>query len=122
MSTPSITTWPDVGASRPAIKPRSVDFPLPDGPRTARNRPRSTWSRMGCRIVSGSLPLITVFDTSRRSITRGTPFRNGLEHGPHMVCDDPRALGGRVDAVTLVQPLVAGHALQQKGHEGDVIL
>ena len=40
MSTPSITTEPDVGASSPAISPSSVDLPLPDGPTIARNCPR----------------------------------------------------------------------------------
>ena len=32
MSTSSMSTEPDEGASRPAISPSSVDFPLPDGP------------------------------------------------------------------------------------------
>ena len=40
MSMPSISTRPEVGASSPAIKPSSVDFPLPDGPTIATNCPR----------------------------------------------------------------------------------
>ena len=40
MSTPSMITEPEVGASRPAISPSSVDLPLPDGPTMATNWPR----------------------------------------------------------------------------------
>ena len=47
MSTPSISTEPEVGASRPAMSPSSVDLPLPDGPTIAMNCPR------GMSIVSG---------------------------------------------------------------------
>src|ERR1035437_2802721 len=122
MSTPSITTCPEVGASRPGINPSSVDFPLPDGPRMARNWPRDTDSRSGCRMVSGSAPLITVFETSRSSITWCPLLNNRPEHGPDVLRHDPRALSGRVNAVALIQPRVAGDALQEKRHERDVIL
>ena len=39
MSSPSRMTWPLVGVSRPASSPRSVLFPLPDGPMMAANWP-----------------------------------------------------------------------------------
>ena len=39
---PSIMISPVVGMSSPAIKPNSVDFPLPDGPMTDRNWPEGT--------------------------------------------------------------------------------
>jgi hypothetical protein len=41
MSTPSSRICPSDGASRPAIRPSSVDFPLPEGPVIATTRPRS---------------------------------------------------------------------------------
>jgi hypothetical protein len=68
MSTPSINTDPAVGASRPAINPSSVDLPLPDGPTIATNCPRGIDVVSGWRMTSGSLPLVTVLDTSRSSI------------------------------------------------------
>src|SRR5882672_158452 len=117
MSTPSISTWPEVGASSPAISPSRVDLPLPDGPTIARKRPRATWSVSGWRIVSGSVPLITVLETSCNSITCRSALRDGLEHGPHVVGEDPRALRGRVNAVRLVHRAVAGDAQQEKRHE-----
>ena len=49
-ASPSISTSPEVGRSRPAIRASRVDLPLPEGPRTATNSPgsiaRSTRSRM----------------------------------------------------------------------------
>ena len=53
MSAPSRRTRPVVGVSRPAMRPSSVDLPLPDGPVTATARPRSMRSDVGWRIVSG---------------------------------------------------------------------
>ena len=57
MSTPSITMLPVEGASRPAIRPSSVDLPLPDGPVIATTRPDGIdeiewdagWSACRCR-------------------------------------------------------------------------
>ena len=45
MSTSSISTEPDDGASSPAIRPSSVDLPLPDGPTIATNCPCGICSR-----------------------------------------------------------------------------
>ena len=39
MSVPSISTEPDDGASSPAMRPSSVDLPLPDAPTIATNCP-----------------------------------------------------------------------------------
>ena len=36
-----MNAWPDVGRSRPAMQCMSVDFPEPEGPIRAVNRPRS---------------------------------------------------------------------------------
>ena len=46
----------------------------------------------------------------------------GFEDRPHVVGHDPRACGRRMNAVALVEGLVARHALQQKRHERDVVL
>src|SRR5947208_1218154 len=35
--------WPDVGVSSPAMQCSSVDFPDPDGPMIALNRPAANW-------------------------------------------------------------------------------
>ena len=43
-----------VGASRPAIRPSSVDLPLPDGPTMATNWPAGMVVVSGWRMVSGS--------------------------------------------------------------------
>ena len=43
-----------------------------------------------------------------------------FEHRPHVVGDDARAFGGRMNAVALVQAIDAGDALQQERHERDV--
>ena len=42
MSTPATTIRPAVGWSSPAMRPSSVDLPLPDGPAMARNWPAGT--------------------------------------------------------------------------------
>lgn len=54
---------PEEGASNRAMSARSVDLPLPDGPVTATNCPRRTSRSRGCRMVSCSLPLVTVRET-----------------------------------------------------------
>jgi hypothetical protein len=70
MSMPSSTIVPDVGASRPAIRPSSVDLPLPDAPVTATVRPCAIVIETGWRIVSGPAPLVTVRETPMSSIIR----------------------------------------------------
>ena len=59
----------------------------------------------GCRMVSGSVPLITVFETSRSSIMSVGRLRSRrwVQDRPHVVGDDPRAVGGRMNAVALVE-------------------
>ena len=77
----------------------------------------------GCRIVSGSDPLVTVFETPRNSIIAwARPSKHGLERCPHVGGDDPRTLDGRMNAVALVQCIDAGDALEQKRHEWNVVL
>src|SRR3954471_11000813 len=71
MSCPPITTEPESGVSRPAIRRRSVVLPDPDGPSTARRSPsetvRSSDSSAG---VAGPYFL----DSFRSSITDVSPF------------------------------------------------
>ena len=66
---------------------------------------RRSCSVSGCRMVSGSVPLVTVFETSRSSIMTGVAACSDdrLEHGPDVVGDDPRAFGGGMDAVALIE-------------------
>jgi hypothetical protein len=71
MSVPSIRISPVDGWSRPAMRPISVDLPLPDGPTMASRSPALTCRSSGCRMVSGWPPLDTVFETPRRSIMNG---------------------------------------------------
>src|SRR5262249_52902748 len=122
MSTPSIDTDPVVGASRPAINPSSVDLPLPDGPTIATKCPRGMSSVSGCRMVSGLSPLTTVFETSRRLITSGQLFERRLQDGPDVVGNDPCAARVGVDAVRLIERVVASDAHQKKRNQGDAIL
>src|SRR5690242_279166 len=49
-------------------------------------------------------------------------LENRLERRPDVVGDDPRAGGGRMDAVALVQRFDTGNTVQQKWDESDVIL
>src|SRR3981189_2455258 len=63
MSAPSSRIWPEVGASRPASRPSSVLFPLPEAPMMATNWPRCTSKSMPLRIstvwVAVSIRLVT---------------------------------------------------------------
>ena len=70
ISTPSMTISPVVGTSSPAINPSNVDLPLPEGPTIERYCPDATERLTGRTMVSGSVPLMTVFDTLRSSIMR----------------------------------------------------
>ena len=92
MSTPSITMRPVDGASRPASRPSSVDLPLPDGPVIATTRPDSMRRSSGCRIVSIASPLGTVLETPRSSIMKRPASDQRLQHVPHGVGHDLRAL------------------------------
>ena len=56
MSWPPTYTWPEVGRSRPAMQCMSVDFPDPDGPMTAVNRPRSKVTVMPARACTAACP------------------------------------------------------------------
>src|SRR5579863_10344095 len=134
MSTPSRRTRPEVGASSPAMSPRRVDFPLPDGPVIATEWPRSTRIDVGWRIVSGPAPLVTVRDTCLNSImgSRETGNRTATpllqrvheipQRGIEMVGDDLRAFRGGVNAVRLIERRIAGHALEKERHVGHSLL
>src|SRR5206468_9320567 len=125
MSTPSIVMRPEVGASRPAISPSSVDFPLPDGPTIATNSPRATSSVSGWRMVNGSLPLMTVLETSRRLITCRLALAlsdDRLQNRPHVVRDHSRAVSRGMNAVALIERLAAGDAGEQEWNERNVVL
>src|SRR5207247_8039144 len=107
------------------MRPSSVDLPLPDGPTTARNSPRTMSRVSGWRMVSGSLPLMTVFEISRRLITCGLALAvnyDGLQRRPHVVGHDSGALPSGMNAVTLVERLAPGDSIEQERNERDVIL
>src|ERR1700751_5830037 len=48
---------PDVGWSRPARRPSSVDLPLPEGPATARNCPEGISRETSVRTSTAAAPL-----------------------------------------------------------------
>src|SRR3989338_6639669 len=56
-STPPTVMRPAVGRSRPAMRPRSVDFPLPEGPAMARNCRAATSREMSLSTFTGLPPL-----------------------------------------------------------------
>src|SRR5438067_43357 len=114
MCRPLVVSRFPVGSS-----PSSVDLPLPEGPTIARNSPRRMSSVSGWRIVSGSLPLMTVLETSTSSIMVSD---NRLEDRPDVVGHDARTLGRRMDAVALIERLAAGDPIEKERHERDVIL
>src|SRR4051812_42433961 len=57
MSSPSRITCPLVGESSPASSPRSVLFPLPEGPMMAANCPRGMWRSMPLRMSTRCVPV-----------------------------------------------------------------
>src|SRR5262245_5873246 len=59
---------PALGWSRPAIRPSSVDFRLPDGPATARNCPAGTSRDTSVKTFTGRPPLARRIDRSRMRI------------------------------------------------------
>src|SRR5262245_5743356 len=59
---------PALGWSRPAIRPSSVDFRLPDGPATARNCPAGTSRDTSAKTFTGRPPLARRIDRSRMRI------------------------------------------------------
>src|SRR5579871_3754320 len=128
MSVPPRTIRPVVGASRPAMRPRRVDLPLPDGPEIATAWPRAIVNEVGCRIVRGPAPLGTVRDTSTRSIiSLWLPRAWDLVHEIaqariELVGDDLRPVRRRVDAVRLIERGVARDAFEQERHERDLSL
>src|SRR5437588_585898 len=70
ISSPSMRISPDVGASRPATRPSSVDLPLPEGPTTATNCPSGIVRSSSRRMVRRSAPDCTVFETLYNSIMK----------------------------------------------------
>src|SRR5258708_5102967 len=69
ISTSSISTWPFVGLSRPAIMPSSVLLPEPDGPTIETNSPLRIWKLIPLRISICSRPRGRVFVISCTSMT-----------------------------------------------------
>src|SRR6185436_18185583 len=67
-STPSTAIEPPLGVSRPAMRPSSVDLPLPDGPVTATTSPAATSRLTPSRIVTGPPPLSRRITRSRTAI------------------------------------------------------
>src|SRR5687768_6703006 len=124
MRTPSTLMLPVVGASRPAIRPSSVDLPDPDGPVIATTRPRAIVNVVGWRIVSGPAPLVTVRETLESSIIPGaTSLPDAVDEHPQLGIHDSsydlRPLDVRMDAVRLVQRGIAGDPLEQERQERD---
>src|SRR2546423_2004168 len=78
ISSPSMRISPEVGASRPATRPSSVDLPLPDGPTTATNWPSGIVRSSSRKIVRRSAPDCTVFETLYNSIMKALLFFLGL--------------------------------------------
>src|SRR5690348_9394204 len=68
MSSPSSRIWPDVAVSRPARRPSSVLFPLPDGPRIAANCPRGISRSMPLRISTRCVAVAMLLVRPRTSI------------------------------------------------------
>ncbi len=68
MASPSMKTWPPVGASRPPARLSSVDLPEPLGPMTATSSP--AWTSMltpaSARTAVVSLPWTRLTSASRR--------------------------------------------------------
>src|SRR5262245_51952578 len=127
MSTPSSRIRPVVGASSPAISPRSVDLPLPDAPVIATARPRAMSSDNEWRIVRGPAPLGTVRETSTSWMMRSaggiqSVVNEAAQSGEQPLRDDTGALSVRMDAVFLIQRRIAGYALEQERNEDDRIL
>ena len=125
MSTPSMAIVPVDGVSRPAIRPSSVDLPLPDGPTIARRWPAET------------VEIERMEDGQRAAAARDGPrhlaqrdhegdavgeARSGWSARPHRVGDLARAARVRVDAICLIQSAHAGHAIEHERHERDVVL
>jgi len=94
MSVPSITMRPEVGASSPAIRPSSVDLPLPDGPTTAtvshgRRRDRSGAGSSAGGPARDGLRDAGEFNHGSRSSSRGW----SRAHTRRAMSSAPRALG-----------------------------
>src|SRR5690606_30632501 len=70
ISSPSTEIWPELGESRPAIRPRRVDLPLPEAPVSATNWPSGMSSETSERIVRSETPDRTVFVTFCKEIIR----------------------------------------------------
>jgi hypothetical protein len=66
-STSPMNTFPDVGASRPAMQCKSVDLPDPDGPMMAVNAadPNSTETRSRATTTASPVPYRFVNSTAR---------------------------------------------------------
>ena len=72
--TPFSEMDPDVGVSNPAMSPRRVDFPLPEGPTTARNCPLGTSRLTSFRMFTGRPPLTSRMDRFRTWITQAPQY------------------------------------------------
>ena len=116
MSTPSMRIDPVDGASSPAMRPRSVDLPLPEAPVTAITRPSGIVRSSGCRIVSIPAPLGTVFETCLSSITRLRPSGREPIAAPARPCrQSASAFGVGMDAVGLVEQAWPATLSRRKG-------
>ena len=68
ISTPSMSILPEVASSSPAIKPKSVLFPLPDGPMIATNCRDGTSKLMSRMISTARAPFRIVLTKFRTAI------------------------------------------------------
>src|SRR5437868_6935492 len=93
-SRPSISTWPAVAVSSPAMMRSVVDLPQPEGPRSTQNEPGSICRSTACRAVLSPHDLAIRFNSMddiesgrRRAAPRragplgGTRIHEVTEHG-----------------------------------------
>ncbi len=73
MSMPSTRTCPPVGESSPAMMPRTVDLPEPEGPMRATNSPRAIRKLRSWRMSIRSLPSGRLRVIPRASSAAGAP-------------------------------------------------
>src|SRR3954452_6941493 len=125
-SAPAISTVPSSGDSSPAMIRRSVDFPPPDGPRSAAREPAGMSTETSSRAVKD----LNRFVTLRAVIAMGLPMLLGLQEADDEQDDDGHrgqreGHGVRAGLVEVLVPLLheqgcrLGLAHETPGDDGD---
>src|SRR4051812_10440749 len=86
---PSMTTLPTVGRSKPATRLRSVDLPQPLGPTRVTNEP-SGISRSMSRSTGAARPKLLLTLSKRTEATRSALHRAGGEPGDEPPLEEQR--------------------------------